>query len=116
MDRAYDYFIKTATIDSTGKSKQYVGDLFIGGTHPAANGGAWLSVVKGFCGIVTTAHGVAITPRLPGHWEKVTVLYKVGKNSYQIVIEKGTVSVRTLKQADRHPSFTFDGRAILPVH
>lgn len=115
MDRAYDYFIKTATIDITGKSKQYVGDLFIGGTHPAANGGAWLSVVKGFCGIVTTADGVAIAPRLPAHWEKVTVLYKIGKNSYEIAIERGGVSVKTLNQADRHPAFTFDGRPIFPV-
>lgn len=37
-DWAYPYFMRTATIDLTGDSKQYVGDLYIGGTHPAANG------------------------------------------------------------------------------
>jgi nigerose phosphorylase len=114
-DFAYEYFMKTATIDMTGKSKQYVGDLFIGGTHPAANGGAWLSVIKGFCGILDTGDGVAIAPRLPAHWERVVVPYKIGKNAYEIAIEKGAVSVRTLEQAERHPRFTFDGRPILPV-
>ncbi len=114
MDFAYEYFMKTATIDITGKSKQYVGDLFIGGTHPAANGGAWLAVVKGFCGISDTGDSVAVAPRLPAHWQKVVVPYKVGRNSYQIEIEKGAVSVKTLERAEGHPRFTFQGQPILP--
>ena len=43
VDWAYRYFLKTATIDLTGEGKQYVGTLYIGGTHPAANGGAWMA-------------------------------------------------------------------------
>jgi trehalose/maltose hydrolase-like predicted phosphorylase len=115
VDFAYEYFMKTATIDITGKSKQYVGDLFIGGTHPAANGGAWLAVVRGFCGITNTAEGVAIAPRLPARWEKVIVPYKFGKNSYEITIEKGKASVRTVEKKDRHPTFACDGRPVLPL-
>ncbi|HEX7433456.1 MAG TPA: hypothetical protein VF326_07340, partial [Anaerolineaceae bacterium] len=33
VDWAYKYFMKTATIDLTGEGKQYVGPLYIGGTH-----------------------------------------------------------------------------------
>ena len=37
-DRAYDYFMNTATVDLAGTYKRYVGALYIGGTHPGANG------------------------------------------------------------------------------
>lgn len=109
MDFAYRYFMKTATIDITGKSKQYVGDLFIGGTHPAANGGAWLAVIKGFCGIVNTARGVSITPRLPASWSKVVVPYKYGKNSYEITIFNHSAQVRILEEHGPHPEFSVQG-------
>jgi len=115
MDFAYRYFMKTATIDITGKSKQYVGDLFIGGTHPAANGGAWLSVIKGFCGLLNTADGVSITPRLPEHWQKVVIPYKFGKNSYEVSVEKERVTVRILEEHGPHPKFLIKGQPALPT-
>jgi nigerose phosphorylase len=115
MDFAYRYFMKTATIDITGKSKQYVGDLFIGGTHPAANGGAWLAVIKGFCGVVNTASGVSITPRLPEHWQKVVIPYKFAKNSYEITVEKARVQIRALEQHGPHPEFLVQGKNALPI-
>ncbi len=115
MDFAYRYFMKTATIDITGKSKQYVGDLFIGGTHPAANGGAWLAVIKGFCGILNTSSGVSVTPRLPAGWQKVVVPYKFAKNSYEISVEKERVQVRVLEQNGPHPEFVVNGQPALPV-
>ena len=114
-DFAYRYFMKTATIDITGKSKQYVGDLFIGGTHPAANGGAWLAVIKGFCGILNTAAGVSITPRLPAQWQKVVVPYKFGKNAYEITVEKERVQIRALEQHGPHPEFLVQGAAAQPT-
>ena len=115
MDFAYRYFMNTATIDITGKSKQYVGDLFIGGTHPAANGGAWLAVIKGFCGVLDTTTGVSITPRLPAHWQKVVIPYKFAKNSYEITVEKERVRVRVLEQHGPHPEFTVRGQLTLPT-
>jgi trehalose/maltose hydrolase-like predicted phosphorylase len=115
MDFAYRYFMKTATIDITGKSKQYVGDLFIGGTHPAANGGAWLAVIKGFCGILNTASGVSIAPRLPAHWQKVVIPYKFGKNSYEITVEKERVQIRALEEHGPHPEFLVQGKTALPT-
>jgi len=115
MDFAYRYFMKTATIDITGQSKQYVGDLFIGGTHPAANGGAWLAVVKGFCGLLDTPSGISITPRLPAHWQKVVIPYKFGKNSYQITVEQERACIRVLEQHEAHPAFLVQGAKALPV-
>jgi nigerose phosphorylase len=112
---AYEYFLQTATIDLTGKSKQYVGDLYIGGTHPAANGGAWLAMVRGFCGIVDGEHELSITPRLPAHWQKVTVPYRFAGNAYLITITEDGVRVDTEEQTGPHPRFLVAGRAIAPA-
>lgn len=71
-DWAYKYFMKTATIDLTADSKQYVGNLYIGGTHPAANGGAWMSAVLGFAGVNFTEEGITLNPALPKNWEKLS--------------------------------------------
>jgi len=68
-DWAYDYFMKTATVDLTGKSKQHVGTLYIGGTHPAANGGAWMSAVLGFGGLASDDNGLKARPSLPSSWK-----------------------------------------------
>jgi len=73
VDWAYKYFMKTATIDLTGKGKQYVGTLYIGGTHPAGNGGAWMSAVFGLCGVRCSGNTISINPHLPPNWKKVTL-------------------------------------------
>jgi trehalose/maltose hydrolase-like predicted phosphorylase len=71
VDWAYKYFMKTATIDLNGDGKEYVGTLYIGGTHPAGNGGAWMSAVFGLCGIRLSEAGVFVDPHLPAHWTRV---------------------------------------------
>lgn len=70
-DWGYPYFLRTATIDLTGDSKQYVGDLYIGGTHPAANGGAWMAAVLGFAGVHAEDGTLHIHPALPEQWEQI---------------------------------------------
>ncbi len=71
-DWAYKYFMKTATVDLTGDTKQYLGDLYIGGTHPAANGGSWNTAVFGFGGVSYTDSTIDISPSLPSHWNKLS--------------------------------------------
>lgn len=70
-DWAYKYFMKTATVDLTGDTKQYVGDLYIGGTHPAANGGSWNTAIFGFGGVSYTEDTLDISPSLPGKWQSL---------------------------------------------
>ncbi len=71
-DWAYKYFMKTATVDLTGDTKQYLGALYIGGTHPAANGGSWNTAVFGFGGVSYTEEGLDISPSLPTHWKSLS--------------------------------------------
>ena len=71
VDWAYKYFMKTATVDLTGDTKQYIGDLYIGGTHPAANGGSWNTAVFGFGGVSYTDDTLDISPSIPPKWQSL---------------------------------------------
>jgi nigerose phosphorylase len=73
LNWAYKYFMKTATIDLIGNGKQYAGDLYIGGTHPAGSGGAWIAIVTGFCGLECSRSTIVLHPNLPAQWQKVTL-------------------------------------------
>ena len=91
-DWAYPYFMKSATIDLNGQSKQFAGNIYIGGTHPAASGGAWMTIVQGFSGLEIIDNQVVLSPHLPSHWKKVRFKIFHQKILYQIVIEGDTWS------------------------
>lgn len=61
--------MKTATVDLTGATRQYLGTLYIGGTHPAANGGSWNTVIFGFAGVSYDENTLDIAPHLPDGWK-----------------------------------------------
>ncbi len=71
LNFAYDYFMKTAKIDIEAKYKVYVGTIFMGGSHPAANGGAWMTAVFGFGGVKADQNQITINPRLYKKWNKL---------------------------------------------
>ncbi len=47
-DESYKWYVKTASVDLVGDGKKYAGKVYIGGTHPAACGGAWLTLYNGY--------------------------------------------------------------------
>ena len=65
LDEAWDLFLRTASIDVTGGGKQWAGEIYIGGTHPAANGGAWMIAALGFAGLRVVRGEAELHPRLP---------------------------------------------------
>lgn len=100
-DWGYPYFMRTATIDLTGEAKQYVGDLYIGGTHPAANGGAWMAAVQGFSGIRFDGECLTISPSLPEKWQSVQASLvlrgqrfkvRVGREQVELEADAGNTS------------------------
>lgn len=84
----YPYFMKTATVDLTGESKQFAGTIYIGGTHPAANGGAWMAAVLGFGGLSIKDNQIEVNPHLPEKWQKLSFHVMVQDELYQITITK----------------------------
>ncbi len=97
VDWAYTYFMKTATIDLTGEGKNYVGPLYIGGTHPAGNGGAWMAAVFGLCGIRGVGESLAIRPHLPSHWTKVTLSVVFRGQKLKITLTTSSVTVQLVQ-------------------
>ncbi|MGL4697059.1 glycosyl hydrolase family 65 protein [Enterococcus larvae] len=85
---AYPYFMKTASVDLTGESKQFAGTIYIGGTHPAANGGAWMAAVLGFAGLEIREGKITVTPQLPEKWQKMSFKIQVKEDVYQVEVTK----------------------------
>ncbi|CAH1194798.1 Nigerose phosphorylase [Paenibacillus auburnensis] len=92
-DWGYPYFMRTATVDLTGESKQYVGDLYIGGTHPAANGGAWMAAVLGFAGVQFDGKVLYIKPALPEQWNVVELPLILLGDSFRLRISRNEITV-----------------------
>ncbi|MGG9972059.1 glycosyl hydrolase family 65 protein [Ferruginibacter sp. SUN002] len=92
-DFAYEYFLKTAKIDIEAKYKVYVGTIFMGGSHPAANGGAWMTAVFGFGGVKAGDEYVTIDPRLYKKWNALqfNMIYK--GNRFNIKITKDEIVI-----------------------
>jgi len=104
-DFAYDYFLKTAKVDIEAKYKVYVGTIFMGGSHPAANGGAWMTAVFGFGGVQSTAKHVVINPRLYKKWNSLqfNMIYKGDR--FKVTITQNKVDV--IADATNKASHTF---------
>jgi trehalose/maltose hydrolase-like predicted phosphorylase len=96
VEWAYKYFMKTATIDLSGQGKQYVGTLYIGGTHPAGNGGAWLSAVFGLCGIRCIGTTIYINSHLPAHWKQIVIPFRLQGQKLKIILTHENISVKPL--------------------
>lgn len=92
-EQAYHYFLQTATVDLKSEGKQFVGNLYIGGTHPAANGGTWWALVAGFCGISCINETITIAPHLPAHWETVRLPLAAHGWRLQLTITRQDISI-----------------------
>ena len=93
-DWAYKYFMKTASVDLTGNTKQYLGSLYIGGTHPAANGGAWNTAIFGFAGVSFTNDTLDISPRLPKNWDSLSFKLNWKGDKLDIKITQNKVEIK----------------------
>ncbi|MDD3334503.1 MAG: glycoside hydrolase family 65 protein [Eubacteriales bacterium] len=70
-EEAYPLFLKSARADLDGGGKQWAGLVYIGGTHPAAAGGAYLALLWGFLGLKIEGNQLKTEPRLPKKWRGV---------------------------------------------
>jgi trehalose/maltose hydrolase-like predicted phosphorylase len=115
VEWAYQYFLKTAMIDLKGEGKQYVGTLYIGGTHSASDGGAWMAAVYGLCGIRSNGETIALHPHLPAQWVKVSVPYALHGQRLLITLTHATVTVKPLHPLTANLSVSL-ADAVYPLH
>lgn len=83
-ERAYPFFMKTAMADLTEGGKEWAGLVYIGGTHPAAAGGAWMTAIEGFAGLTVSDGEIRLDPHLPAHWRRLTFTITIRGDNYSV--------------------------------
>ena len=86
-DMAYPFFMKSAKADLTPGGKEWAGLIYIGGTHPASEGGAWIVAIKGFAGISIKDGKLVCEPNLPQNWTGMRFKLKFMDKLYKITID-----------------------------
>jgi nigerose phosphorylase len=110
-EAAYQYFMKTATIDLEGASKVYVGTIFTGGSHPAANAGAWMVAVFGFGGLSAGERAVTINPGLYGKWKSLEFGLAYKGDRFQIMVSDTSVEISASSTNSASRAFVVWGNA-----
>ncbi|MBE7011786.1 MAG: glycoside hydrolase family 65 protein [Ruminococcaceae bacterium] len=85
---AYPLFMKSAGVDLKPGGKEWMGLIYIGGTHPASEGGAWIVAVKGFAGINIENGKLNCNPCLPEKWQGMKFKLMFMDKLYQVEINK----------------------------
>ncbi len=98
-NRAYPYFMKSALADWKGGGKEWAGLVYIGGSHLAAAGGAYIDAIHGFAGISFNDGKIRFNPCFPAHWHSMKFSLLVGGNWRKIEIKKvnGEYQIRNTK-------------------
>lgn len=71
QEKAYPFFMKSAEVDLDLPGKLWMGLIYIGGTHPASAGGAWMVAAEGFAGVEFKKDGIEVNPVLPEKWKRL---------------------------------------------
>jgi len=95
-DKAYPFFMKSAKADLTPGGKEWAGLIYIGGTHPASEGGAWIVAINGFAGISIKDGKLVCEPNLPEHWKGMSFKLKFMDKLYKITIDKDNGKVEEI--------------------
>ncbi|MCR5753868.1 MAG: glycoside hydrolase family 65 protein [Acetatifactor sp.] len=93
-DRAYPFFLKSAMADLQAGGKEWAGLIYIGGTHPAAAGAAYMTAIRGFGGITIENGKLVCRPSLPKSIQGMQFHVFYGGQEYEVNIEGNESSVK----------------------
>lgn len=97
-EKAYPFFIKSARADLNDGGKEWAGLVYIGGTHPASAGGAYMTAIEGFGGVSVENGELKVRPQLPPDWKGMAFRLCVGGRVYSIRIAGDQVSVEAVDE------------------
>lgn len=93
IEDSYRFFLDSALIDYEGKGTKYAGGIYIGGTHPASSGGAYMLMVWGFAGVELENGQITVKPNLPPSIKGLHFKIKYQGKIYKIDIHQQDVKV-----------------------
>lgn len=89
-EESYASFYRSASVDLRDDNKTFAGGVYIGGTHPASAGGAYLCAVYGFAGL-SPARPLQLAPALCTKIPEIQFHFQyMGKPYCACVTEKNT--------------------------
>lgn len=98
---AYLMYRKSASIDLYGPQKLFAGGIYIGGSHPASEGGAYLSLLYGLAGFKVSNDGFSFSPSFPKQIDSMEFSILFRKRRYHITIKKNKNNyIATIKEAN----------------
>ena len=83
----------------------------MGGSHPAANGGAWMTAVLGFGGVKAGEKHVTINPRLYKTWKKLRFNLAYQGDHFNIKITRQDVAITADKSNKHERTFVVRGKS-----
>ena len=95
-DYAYPLFMKSAKVDLLRGGKEWAGCIYIGGTHPASEGGAWKVAIEGFAGMRIDNGKVVCNPCLPQKWNAMRFKINYNGTLYAVKVTKTDWSIKAL--------------------
>ncbi len=97
-DLAYPFFMESAGAELRGGGKQWAGLVYIGGTHPAAAGGAWMVLIQGFAGLHFSEKGPDLKPCLPKGWKRLAFRFVFQGKAYRGEITQDQAVITPLQE------------------
>ena len=94
LNEAWDLFMRTAAIDIEGGGKEWAGEIYIGGTHPASNGGAWMIAALGFAGLRMRNGQPELHPNLPSKIRSLRFPFTAGGRRLEAVVTREKAEIR----------------------
>ena len=94
---AYPFFMKSALSDITQKGKEWAGLIYIGGTHPASSGGAYMTAIEGFAGIHVVDGSLIAAPALPPEWERMRFKLVFRGERFQVTVTKEGAEIQKIE-------------------
>lgn len=95
-ERAYPFFMKTAVADLMEDGKEWAGLVYIGGTHPAAAGGAWMTAIEGFAGLTVRDGEINLDPHLPARWDRLRFKIRLCGEVYEADIKRDGYTIEKI--------------------
>jgi kojibiose phosphorylase len=108
-DQAYDYFIRSCTVDLFNTNKAVSGGTFIGGIHTAACGVSWQIVTAGFLGMHVDGRELSFAPRLPAGWQRVRFYLEIHGAKLDVEVQRGVVHCTSHADSDAGVTVLVEG-------
>src|SRR5580692_6226912 len=84
----------------------------MGGSHPAANGGAWMTAVFGFGGVQADEKRVSVNPRLYRSWKRMQFHLAYKGDDFRMNITKNSVTITASGTNGLARTFVVEGKSV----